>query len=210
MNKIQQIISRIFPSKQHRHKKRFMQNIHGKNNIIEGDFPQYVRGEIYGNNNRIIFGKNLDSFRAQISIGIKDCPINNCEIVIGEGSTAGGVSIQLYESDSYVHIGKGCMFSSGVSLWCSDSHSIQDFEGNLLNIGKSVEIGNHVWVGMDVKIGKNVKIADNSVVGWGSVVTKKFEQKNVIIAGNPAQIVKENIKWNGRRPQQILNKKKES
>ena len=28
----------------------------------------------------------------------------------------------------------------------------------------------------DAKIGKNVKISDNSIVGWGSVVTKEFNE----------------------------------
>jgi len=46
---------------------------------------------------------------------------------------------------------------------------------------------------MDVKINKNTKISDDSIVGWGSIVTKKFEDKNIIIAGTPAKIVKRNI-----------------
>ena len=33
-------------------------------------------------------------------------------------------------------------------------------------------------------------IADNSIVGWGSIVTKEFNEPNVIIAGIPAKIVK--------------------
>ncbi len=42
---------------------------------------------------------------------------------------------------------------------------------------------------------KKVRIADNSVVGSASVVTKKFDEENVVIAGNPAKICRRNIMW---------------
>lgn len=38
-------------------------------------------------------------------------------------------------------------------------------------------------------------ISDNSVVGFGSVVTKKFKDSNVILAEVPARVVKCNINW---------------
>ena len=46
-----------------------------------------------------------------------------------------------------------------------------------------------------MKIGKNVSIADNSIVGWGSIVTRRFDEPNVVIAGIPARIVKRGIDW---------------
>ena len=85
--------------------------------------------------------------------------------------------------------------SWGVDVWCTDAHTITDLEGNPVNYAESIEIGRHVWVGKDVKIGKNVRIADNSIVGWGSIVTKRFDEPNVILAGTPAKIVKRGINW---------------
>lgn len=123
---------------------------------------------------------------------------NNCTVKIGKDSTIAGARLVLQEHDSKIVIGEKCMLSFGIDIWCSDLHTITDLEGKPLNFGKSIEIGNHVWIGMDVKINKNTKISDDSIVGWGSIVTKKFDDKNVIIAGNPAKIVKQNIKWNGR------------
>ena len=207
MKKLKRFLIKCIPFKKYRHQIEIRQNIFGKNNSWEGTFPKRIKCQIYGNNNKIIFGDNLQNFHAHISIGTEDCPVNNCVLKIGDDSTAGNVNIMLLEDNSYVHIGKDCMFSIGVSIWCSDTHSLIDSDKQILNIGKLVEIGNHVWVGMDVKIGKNTKISDNSVVGWGSIVTKKFNQTNVVIAGNPAKIVKENINWDRRRPQQILNEK---
>lgn len=205
INKLKRFLPHIIPFKKLRHQYEFKVNIYGKNNSWEGMLPKRINGQIYGNNNKIIFGENLQNFHAQIMIGTKDCPVNNCVLKIGANSTAGNVYILLLEDNSSISIGEDCMFSENVKIWCSDTHSILDSDNKVSNIGKSVEIGNHVWIGADVKICKNTKIADNSVVGWSSVVTKKFEKSNTVIVGNPAKVVKENISWDRRRPQQILN-----
>ena len=52
-----------------------------------------------------------------------------------------------------------------------------------------VKIGNNVWIGMGAIILKGVHIGENSVVAAGSVVTKNVPP-NVVVAGNPAQVVK--------------------
>ena len=90
------------------------------------------------------------------------------------------------------------MISWGIDIWCTDVHTITDLDGNAINYGKSIEIGNHVWIGKDVKIGKNTKVSDDSIIGWGSIVTRKFNETNVIIAGNPTKIIKNDINWNFR------------
>ena len=53
-----------------------------------------------------------------------------------------------------------------------------------------IKIGNHVFIGQNVTVLKGVTIGDNVVIGSGAVVTKSFPD-NVIIAGNPAKIIKE-------------------
>lgn len=60
---------------------------------------------------------------------------------------------------------------------------------------KSVNIGNNVWIGEQTCILPGVSIGNNSIVGAGSIVTKSFPD-NVIIAGNPARVIKyyDNIK----------------
>ena len=52
-----------------------------------------------------------------------------------------------------------------------------------------VIIGNNVWIGMNATILKGVTIGDNSVVAAGSVVTKSVPA-NVVVAGNPAVVIK--------------------
>lgn len=136
-------------------------------------------------------------------IGCKSVCVDNCLVYIGGNSTSGGTNILLRENNSEVTIGQHCMLSCNIDIWCSDCHSVLDARGKVINAGRSVKIGNRVWIGKDVKIGKNTEISDNSIIGWGSIVTKKFDKPGVVIAGNPAKIVKENIKWDRKTPSQL-------
>ena len=54
---------------------------------------------------------------------------------------------------------------------------------------KPVLIGDDVWIGADAKILKGVAIGDRSIVGAGAIVTKSVPP-DVIVAGNPARVVK--------------------
>ena len=123
---------------------------------------------------------------------------DNCVVEIGDNIMICGAMIYLQENDSTVRIGDNSMISWGVDIWCTDVHTITDMDGNAQNFGKFIEIGNHVWIGKNSKIGKNVRIANNNIIGWGSIVTKSVEDSNVIIAGNPAKIVKRDINWDSR------------
>ena len=76
-----------------------------------------------------------------------------------------------------------------------DSHSIVDLEGKRLNTSESIRIGDHVWVGINVTCLKGVHIANNSVVGAGSLLNGSFSEENVVLAGNPARVVKTGVDW---------------
>ena len=185
------------------HKKRCDNfTVSGNNNTIV-NCPLSCGGYIYGNNNEIIFGKNV-SWVGDIYIGLPDVPINNCSVIIGDNCTANGVGIRICENGTNVKIGQDCMFSSAIIIWASDTHTITDSKGVIKNIGKYVEIGDHVWVGYGVSIAKNTTIANGCVIGMHSVVTGRNEIENCIIAGNPAKIVKKDIKWDRRRPAQYI------
>ncbi|CQR24764.1 maltose O-acetyltransferase [Streptococcus varani] len=55
--------------------------------------------------------------------------------------------------------------------------------------GAPITIGDNVWIGGGAMILAGVTLGDNVVVGAGSVVTKSFGN-NVVIAGNPARVIK--------------------
>jgi serine acetyltransferase len=44
---------------------------------------------------------------------------------------------------------------------------------------------------------KNAKIPNDCVVGACSVVAKAFDDSNVVIAGNPAKVIREDVLWQG-------------
>lgn len=65
-------------------------------------------------------------------------------------------------------------------------------------LNKSTEgmcLGDHCWIGYGCTIYKNGGLAKNSILAGSSVLTKKIEEENVAVAGNPAKIVKRNINW---------------
>ncbi|MRT18507.1 maltose acetyltransferase, partial [Vitellibacter sp. q18] len=49
--------------------------------------------------------------------------------------------------------------------------------------------GNNVWIGGSAVIVPGVTLGDNVVVAAGAVATKSFPN-NVVVGGNPAQIIK--------------------
>lgn len=125
-------------------------------------------------------------------------------VKIGYKSSFNGLLLQIGEDDSTVEIGEHCMCSFDIEINCTDHHSIFDKFGNLANRGNFVSIGDRVWLCKDVKILKNTNIPSGSIVAQGSVVTKCFEKESCVIAGNPAKIVKEDIRWDRIRPNNYL------
>lgn len=160
---------------------------------------------IYGDNNLVQIDTKK-GFSCTINVGTPDSPASNCVIKVGIDTTSTDtVSMRVMENGSSIRIGSDCMFSADIFLECSDTHAILDMDGKILNIGESIEVGDHVWVGQCCKILKNSAVPSNSIVGMNSLVTRRFQDKNCIIAGIPANVVKRNVCWDRRRPQQYIN-----
>lgn len=58
--------------------------------------------------------------------------------------------------------------------------------------GKGIQIGSDVWIGANVVVVDGVKIGSHSIIGAGSVVTRDVGDY-VIVAGNPARVLKNRI-----------------
>jgi len=58
-------------------------------------------------------------------------------------------------------------------------------------IASTVSIGDNVWIGGGAIILPGITIGDNVVIGAGSVVTKNIPD-NLIAAGNPCRVLREN------------------
>lgn len=185
--------------------------IQGNNNLIKIEYPCNIfnsRIHIRGNNNTVNIKKcHPTGFRnASFEMGsIAD----NRKIIIDEGFSCGGVEIVNNISGNSVEIGKDCMFSDEIHLRADDGHVIYNDANAIANNSTYLKIGNHVWVSRRSYIGKNVEIADNCIIGFGAIVTKSQKEKNSIIAGNPAKIIKRNISWVRYNHNEIITKKEE-
>ena len=60
---------------------------------------------------------------------------------------------------------------------------------------RNISIGERCYIGSAVRFAPGTSVGNNSIVGIGSVVTKKISSENVIVAGQPAKIVRENYDW---------------
>nr|WP_157059076.1 sugar O-acetyltransferase [Loigolactobacillus rennini] len=89
-----------------------------------------------------------------------------------------------------ITIGDHCYFGPDVGLY-TPVHPLDAEQRNAdVEMGAPITIGNSCWFGGRVTVLPGVTLGDEVVVGAGSVVTKSFPDK-VVIAGNPARVIKE-------------------
>lgn len=91
-----------------------------------------------------------------------------------------------------ITFGDNCMLGPNVQLYTA-THPLNPVKRNSgLESGKPITIGNNVWLGGGAMILPGVTLGNNVVVAAGSVVTKSFGD-DVVIAGNPAQVIKSTL-----------------
>lgn len=141
---------------------------------------------------------------------------NSNEVLIGtDFSVATDLNLIAYGlPHNKIVIGDDCMLSGFIWIRNSDNHIMYDMENfnelvsqnagknnkeNLvqaaLNKPEDVIIGNHCWISHGAIILKGADVPDNSIIGTVAVVNKKYDKQNVVIAGVPGKIVKENVGW---------------
>jgi len=125
------------------------------------------------------------------------------KISIGEDCYV-GESTRIWSSGSVI-IGNRVYISHNVNIHDTNSHSIDSYlryqhfleimskghpKENIFDIQSSpVIIEDDVWIGFNATILKGVKIGYGAIIAACSVVTKDVPP-NVLVAGNPAQLVK--------------------
>jgi len=111
-------------------------------------------------------------------------------INIGENT---GISGSTIYSMSKISIGDNCIIGANCKIVDNDFHPLDPqkrIAEKFTDIRKKpIQIGNNCFIGMNSIILKGSVIGNNCVIGAGSVVAGIF-QDNVIIAGNPAKIIK--------------------
>ncbi len=156
----------------------------GEGPLILGVRYLHVNGEGISVGNFATFISALDS---HIHLTTWNADTYEGKIEIGDFCLfSPGVRISAATS---IKIGNSCMFANSAYISDSDWHGIYD---RALPVGKSEEVvlEDNVWIGDGAIVSKGVTIGKNSIVGARSVVIKDVPE-NVIVAGNPAQVVKE-------------------
>ena len=169
--------------------------------------------------NKVKFGKNLNLYGVPVIFKKKGSELNigeNCTIKssflsnlvglsqrtiivtrtedakINIGNNVGISGATIYARKG-ITIGDNTLIGGNVKILDNDFHPIEVEARNLdikEKIGtRKIKIGRDCFIGANSLILKGVEIGDGSVVGAGSVVTGKFPS-NVIIAGNPARVIK--------------------
>lgn len=90
-----------------------------------------------------------------------------------------------------VHIDAHCLIASGVTILSHDHCKRVNGHPLLADI----YIGKRCFIAVNATILPGVRIGDEVIVGAGAVVAKSVPS-NVIVAGNPARIIRENIRMN--------------
>jgi acetyltransferase-like isoleucine patch superfamily enzyme len=88
-----------------------------------------------------------------------------------------------------IRIGNSVMMANSVYITDSDWHGIYDRTARDERV-MPVHIGDNVWLGDHSMVLKGVTIGENSVVAAKAVVTRDVPA-NVVVAGNPAKVVKQ-------------------
>lgn len=171
--------------------------IKGNDNCIklgEKCYLENCRITIMGNDNRIHLGDRV--YLKDVEFWIED---NHNEILINNRTDICGKTHLACTEGRKIIIGARCLFSNDIVIRTGDSHSIVDLKGNRINYAQDVVIEDHVWVGHKAMLTKGSRMSTNSIVAAGAVVTRSFEKTNVVVGGNPAQIIRENINWLNER-----------
>lgn len=94
-----------------------------------------------------------------------------------------------------VVIGANAQWGWNVEIIDTDGHDIKNAAGEKINPDEEIIIGDDVWIGAKASVLKGSVIPDGCIVGYGSIVSKKYTEPHVVMAGAPAKVIKKDIYW---------------
>jgi acetyltransferase-like isoleucine patch superfamily enzyme len=122
-----------------------------------------------------------------------------CRVDIGQGAVVDLDSgfINPHTNLIIMHgltMGAGCSVAWGCQFLDEDFHRLS-YPGKTERGGNEITIGSRVWIGSNVTVLKGSVIPDGCVVAAGSMVNSRFLEKDALIAGNPAKVIRRNVSW---------------
>ena len=117
----------------------------------------------------------------------KTCLVSNPrKIYVGKNSKIGRPGAYIQGAGG-VYIGDYVRFGPNVGI-LSSNHDLYNRDAYNL---KPIKIGDYCWIGMNALIMAGVELGPSTIVGGRAVVTKSFPDGYVVIAGNPAKVIKQ-------------------
>ncbi len=89
-----------------------------------------------------------------------------------------------------ITFGEHCPLGPGVHVYTATHPLDAEERAAGLEMGEPVTVGDHVWMGGRAVLTPGVSVGDRAVVAAGAVVTDDVPS-DVVVAGNPATVVKE-------------------
>lgn len=118
--------------------------------------------------------------------------------VVLNGGISGTKAVQIdARNGGSVVVATDQLWANNVYIATDDMHRLEDLEtGARLNpFGAHIKLGRHVWLGRDVVLTGHVDIGDGCVVGLGSFVRGQKIPPNTAVAGSPARVIREGVRW---------------
>jgi acetyltransferase-like isoleucine patch superfamily enzyme len=184
--------------------------------VLKSGYIVKTKFTIKGINNSLIFDEDVKIINCEFIISGDNCIIDfrgsrimnnskfelldsDTKLIVKNNTGFNNNRILVAGIGNRIEIGSECIFAENAEVWASDTHSILDVKTNLrINADKPIFIDDYVWVGNRALIFKGVSIGKNAIVAAGSIVTKDVAN-NTLVAGIPANVLKENIKWDINR-----------
>jgi len=186
-----------------------------------------VLGYSLGNHASIGFLTFLDSRKVTMGEGARLKGIFNVLLNVGElemgtfskmGSPKIGFNLVSGNGKSKLHLKRGARITWGHFFDLSENITVGEmtiiggkgcefFTHDMFN-GKRfgpIEIGNGCYIGSSSKFCQGAKVSDRTVVMMGSVITRTFEEENVLLGGVPANVIKEDYGYEARITYDHLN-----
>ena len=164
----------------------------GVNNVVEMGLGCRVHNcsiRFFGDNNKLIIKQ--DCVCKGMDIWVSDGGV----ILIGNNTHFVGKIHLACTEGCKIEIGERCLFSDDITFRTGDSHVIIDLSGNRINIPQNIKVDDHTWFGQQVVVLKGASIGKDSIIGTRSLITGKKFPDNVVIAGSPAKVIKDNVMW---------------
>jgi acetyltransferase-like isoleucine patch superfamily enzyme len=141
---------------------------------------------------RIVLGRQM-CLDGKVAIGFSNRVHELPELVVGDDVFIGSGS-SLFAADS-IRIGNHVLIAGDVRIADFDGHPLdaerrRAKEPTPAEAIRPIVIGDDVWIGTGAMIMKGVTVGARSVVAAASVVTRDVPP-DVVVAGNPARVVKE-------------------